>query len=83
MFAGAQQPLPGKGAGSQPTTTPAPVPNDVPLPPGDTSPGAIPEQIAPPANTAGPAGSTPFSGAPSSGVPNGRTDGGTVPNLSK
>ncbi len=92
----AQTPQAGTQAGGQgpAATTPAPVPGVVPGAPASTGPGTIPDQVAPPATTAGPPDATPFSAAPSAQLPSDnsvilrRDNRGTgqaspVPNLSK
>lgn len=85
----AQTPQSGPAAPSRAPSgvlTPAPVPDVAPGTPATTSPAAVPDQIAPPANTGGPANSTPFSNTPSGlgGTGGGASAGsGTSPNLSK
>ena len=67
---------PGKSA-----FTPAPVPEITPGVPSTTNPSVVPEQIAPPADTAGPSAATPFSNAPSGLGDN--VPGKSTPSLSR
>ena len=91
-----QAPQAGTQAGGRgpDATTPAPVPNVLPGVPSGAGPGTVPDQVAPPAVTAGPPDATPFSAAPSAQLPSDqgvilrRDNRGTgqaspVPNLSK
>ncbi len=95
----AQAPQPGTTSGAAPpsrlppTTTPAPVPGVAPGVPATGSASAVPEQIAPPGLSAGPANSTPLSSTPSGDLPSNQSlpfgrsapggAGSATPNLSR
>ena len=80
----AQTPQSGAAAPSRAPSgqlTPAPVPEVAPGVPATGSTTVVPEQVAPPAETAGPANATPFSNTPSGLGDN--QPGKTTPSLSR
>ena len=88
----AQSAQKGVSTATEPSTA-APVPAVAPGVPGSAGPAAIPEQVAPPSLTAGPANGTPFSGTPSGQLPSDTAtptardqmggSGAATPNLSR